>query len=188
MKIIVGLGNPGTIFEFTPHNIGFMLVDYLLKEWKKDILITRKELSSIVSHLKLEQENFLLVKPQIYMNFSGKAIQQIMLKYNINKENVLVLVDDINLESGSFKIKYKGGHGGHNGLRNIIDTLHSNEIKRLRIGVGFDDSLIPLKQYVLTRLKIQTQKKIVNNFPLFKTLIINFIKGYSFENLMNTII
>lgn len=187
MKLIVGLGNPGKMFELTPHNIGFMLIDYLKKEWKKNISNTKKELSSIVSHLQLEQETVLLVQPQTYMNVSGKAIKQLMLKYNIPKDDVLVLVDDINLEPGVFKLKYKGGHGGHNGLRNIIDMLYSKEFKRLRIGVGLD-SRIPLEQYVLNRLNTQKQQQITHNFPLFKKLISNFIQGYPFANLMNTLV
>ncbi|PQP79832.1 aminoacyl-tRNA hydrolase, partial [Candidatus Phytoplasma phoenicium] len=151
MKMIVGLGNPGSIFESTPHNVGFMMIDYFLKQFKEQTLFSTKEFKSLVYMLKIDKEELILVKPQNYMNLSGFAIKTLMKHYDIKIQNILIILDDIYLKTGSFKLKNNSGHGGHNGLKNIIHVLDTKNIKRLKIGVGYDAN-ISLEKYVLTPL------------------------------------
>ncbi|TVY12282.1 aminoacyl-tRNA hydrolase [Candidatus Phytoplasma pini] len=184
MKLIVGLGNIGDCFSLTPHNIGFMLVDYCLQIWKFNLLFIRKELSNLIYHLSIKEEKFILLKPQTYMNLSGQAVKKAIDKYKIKIKDVLIINDDIYLKAGIFKLKSKGGHGGHNGLRNIIDILKTNQFKRLKIGVDYDKN-IPLEEYVLKKFDSQFENKILENFPFFERLLINFVKGISFDNLIN---
>ncbi|MDV3205516.1 MAG: aminoacyl-tRNA hydrolase [Weeping tea tree witches'-broom phytoplasma] len=183
-KLIVGLGNPGEQFKFTPHNIGFMLIDYLLEEFQNNILSASEELLSLVYHLKIQNQSVILAKPQNYMNLSGFAIHRIMMNYQINIKDIFILIDDVYLEAGFFKLKITGGHGGHNGFKNIIDTLQTNQLKRLKIGVGRNIH-IPLDKYVLRSFDKKLKEKILYNFPLFKQLLVNFVQDFSFENLIN---
>lgn len=126
--LIVGLGNPGTEYKSTRHNVGFMAVDFLAGEnakWKKEknALIAKGE------------NNTIFVKPQTFMNNSGVAVQSLMTYYKIPVENLIVIHDDIDLKIGNVRIKTGGGSGGHNGIKSI-DSVVGPEYKRIRIGVG----------------------------------------------------
>ncbi|KND62742.1 aminoacyl-tRNA hydrolase [Candidatus Phytoplasma phoenicium] len=182
MKMIIGLGNPGFIFENTPHNVGFMMIDYFLQSFHDQILSSNKEFNSFVYTLEIDNTKVLLVKPQTYMNLSGFAIKKLMNQYEIRISKILVIVDDIYLKAGSFKLKQNSGHGGHNGLKNIISVLNTKDIKRLKIGVGYNLS-ISLEKYVLTPLEELTKRNILTNFPFCVKILMNFIKGISFDNL-----
>ncbi|MFR0367999.1 aminoacyl-tRNA hydrolase [Candidatus Phytoplasma palmae] len=185
MKMICGLGNPGVEFESTPHNIGFMLVDYLLDKFPKNIFFCKKKFSSLIYCMQIKDKKFLLVKPESYMNLSGNVIYKIMQKYKIKNDDILIISDDIYLNPGCFKIKTKGGHGGHNGIKNIIDNLKTNEFKRLKIGVGYD-GIVKIEKYVLKTLDKDIKNKILINFPLFSDFLINFVQGISFEKIINS--
>lgn len=118
------------------------------------------------------------------MNLSGIAIKKIMQKYKINIKDILVLYDDIYLKAGVFKLKNKSGHGGHNGIRNIIDILETNQFKRLKIGVDNNYS-IPLDKYVLGNLDKKIKENIFNKFPLFIDILLYFINDLTIENILN---
>ncbi|AYJ01430.1 aminoacyl-tRNA hydrolase [Candidatus Phytoplasma ziziphi] len=186
MKLIVGLGNPGIIYNNTPHNIGFMMVDFFLDYLKKNLIPfkLKKELFNLVYHAQINKKSIILLKPQIYMNNSGSAIEKIVKKYKINTQDILVLYDDIYLKAGNFKLKHKGGHGGHNGIKNIIETLNTNQFKRLKIGVD-NNFLIPLNEYVLRVFESQIKKDILNNFPIFIDILKYFIDDAPFEKIFN---
>ncbi|WP_349401818.1 peptidyl-tRNA hydrolase [Candidatus Phytoplasma solani] len=182
MKIIIGLGNPGQEFKNTCHNIGFLVLDSFLKENKYQIIQ-----NSGKAHIYQIQFNnciSFLVKPQMYMNLSGKVVKNILDKYQIKIEDVLVILDDICLPEGEIKLKPQGGHAGHNGLRNIIDSCNTNKFKRLKIGVGYD-SKITLNQYLLTPFNLEKQKQILQNIDNIQEIIIKFIQGIDFNSLMN---
>ncbi|WP_284928404.1 aminoacyl-tRNA hydrolase, partial [Candidatus Phytoplasma sp. AldY-WA1] len=163
MKLIVGLGNPGIIYDNTPHNIGFMMIDFFLDYLKKNLIPfkLKKELFNLVYYVQINKKSIILLKPQIYMNNSGSAIEKIVKKYKVNTQDILVLHDDIHLKAGNFKLKHKGGHGGHNGIKNIIEMLNTNQFKRLKIGVN-NNSSIPLNEYVLGFFEPQIKKDIFN--------------------------
>lgn len=133
--LIAGLGNIGSEYSNTRHNIGFMVLDALAKA--SNIAFTDARLGA-VAELKHKGRSYLLLKPSTYMNLSGKALNYWMQKEKIPVENILVVVDDIALPLGKIRIRAKGSDGGHNGLKNIDSTLGSNSYARLRFGVGSD--------------------------------------------------
>lgn len=132
--VIVGLGNPGEKYKNTRHNAGFIAVDHMIK--KRNINSKKIKFSSEVYETTLENKRILLVKPQTYMNLSGDAIVQIGNFYKINIENFIIIVDDIALPVGKLRIKRKGSSGGHNGLKDIINKIGSDQFTRIKIGVG----------------------------------------------------
>ncbi|WP_240377886.1 aminoacyl-tRNA hydrolase [Bacillus piscicola] len=136
MKVIAGLGNPGTKYERTRHNVGFDALDILAEELG---LSWKKSQKSLLIETVENGEKIFLVKPQTFMNLSGHAIQPLLAYYTIKPENLLVIYDDLDLAPGSLRLRLKGGHGGHNGIRSIIDQLGTKEFKRIRIGIGRPD-------------------------------------------------
>lgn len=131
--LIVGLGNIGSEYENTRHNIGFMILDALAKA--SNIFFEPNKLGSTAT-LKFKSRTFILVKPSTYMNLSGKAVNYYLQQEKIPQENLLVITDDIALPFGTIRLKGNGSDGGHNGLKNIIECLGNNNYARLRFGVG----------------------------------------------------
>ena len=132
--IIAGLGNPGTQYEKTRHNVGFIAIDYIAE--KLGVRIDRAKFHALVAEAKLGNVRVLLMKPQTYMNNSGVAIQEAAAFYKIPAERVIVLHDEISFEPGIIRIRRKGSAGGHNGLKSIIAHLASEDFPRVKIGVG----------------------------------------------------
>ncbi len=132
--IIVGLGNYGSKYENTRHNAGFMAIDRLAQACGTKI--DRLRFKSLTTECVIGEKRVLLMKPQTYMNLSGEAVKEASSWFKIPKENILVLCDDITLDAGRLRVRKKGSHGGHNGLKNIIALLGSDEFPRVRIGVG----------------------------------------------------
>ena len=132
--LVVFLGNPGLRYEGTRHNAGFMTADALAV--KKGISINRSRFSSLIATCSIGDETVLLMKPQTYMNLSGEAVGQAARFYKIPADHILVVSDDITLPIGSLRIRTKGSAGGHNGLKNIISVLGTEEFPRIRLGVG----------------------------------------------------
>jgi PTH1 family peptidyl-tRNA hydrolase len=133
--LIIGLGNIGPEYAQTRHNIGFKVLDALAN--KENLTFETLRLGDLCTH-KIKGRSILLLKPSTYMNLSGKALKHWMEKENIPLENILVITDDINLDFGVIRIKTKGTNGGHNGLKDIQNTLNSSEYNRFRFGVGSD--------------------------------------------------
>jgi len=135
LKIVVGLGNPGLKYEFTRHNIGFRIVDSLARnieiEFKK-----AKSYYSLISRGMISNHKVILIKPQTFMNLSGRAVSKVVSYYKIPLQDLLIVYDDLNLELGQVRIRKKGSAGGHKGIESIMQYLGSEEIPRLRIGIG----------------------------------------------------
>ena len=132
---MVGLGNPGLKYEFTRHNIGFRVVDSLAQ----DIEIEFKKVKSyysLISRGMINNHKVMLVKPQTFMNLSGRAVSKVVFYYKISLRDLLIVYDDLNLELGQIRIRKKGSAGGHKGMESIMQYLHSEDIPRLRIGIG----------------------------------------------------
>lgn len=169
--LIVGLGNIGAEYVNTRHNIGFKIVDFFAR--KNDISFETAKLGAVakVSH---KGKQFLLLKPNTYMNLSGKAVQYWMQKENILPENILVITDDLNLSFGSIRIKPKGSDGGHNGLKNINLVLNSNEYPRFRFGIS--DAFKKGKQvdYVLGEWDADEETKLKERFEISSEIILSF--------------
>ena len=145
MKIIVGLGNPGSEYEMTKHNVGFMLADAIAKEINASNW--RESFNALISDAFIDGEKIFLVKPLTYMNLSGEAVRPIMDYYKLTVEDLIVAHDDMDLAVGVIRLRPKGSGGGHHGIESIIQHLNGNEnFARVRIGIGrppFYESLIP---------------------------------------------
>jgi len=148
--LIVGLGNIGSEYENTRHNIGFDVIDYLAKEANATF-----ELGTYghVAEIKHKGRILVLLKPTTYMNLSGKAVKYWMDKHKIPVENVLVLVDDVHLDLGKLRLREKGSDGGHNGLKDIQEKLGHDNYPRLRMGIGKDYHPGEQVKYVLGKWK-----------------------------------
>lgn len=180
MKLIVGLGNPGNNYKNTRHNIGFMFLDYYLR----DESVNWKSLyNGLYYFTNINGEKVCFLKPQSYMNLSGEVIYKFFSYYKLNFEDILIISDDLDLKIGNFKLKSSGSSGGHNGLKNIEKMLGTSNYKRLKIGIGNSD-LIDTKDYVLGKLSEEEKKIIQNSFVKLSALLDDYFK-YDFGKLMN---
>ncbi len=148
MKIIVGLGNPGRKFDRTRHNAGFIAVGELAKSLHIDI--TQEKHHALIGRALIDSEQIILAKPQTYMNESGRAVGAIVRDTYTAVSDLIVIHDDLDLPLGSVRVKIGGGHGGHNGLRSIIEHLGSAGFIRIRIGIGRPALNIDSADYVLS--------------------------------------
>ncbi|MGJ9460228.1 aminoacyl-tRNA hydrolase [Oceanobacillus sp. CF4.6] len=183
MKCIVGLGNPGKKYSQTRHNIGFRVIDELLErnQWS---------LNKSKFHGDYAMENFgddkvIFLKPQTYMNLSGESIRPLMDYYNVDLEDVLVIYDDLDLPTGKIRLRQKGGHGGHNGVRSTIDHLGTKEFKRIRLGVGRPSSSIPVVDYVLGTFPKAEKEDVLISIKNAADSCESWVKGTSFIEVMN---
>lgn len=145
MFLIVGLGNPGSEYENTRHNIGFKVVDNIAKEY--NIEINRQKFKGIYGEGFIDGEKVILLKPTTYMNLSGESIREVVDFYKLTNEQVLVIYDDISLDVGRLRIREKGSAGGHNGIKSIISHLGTDIFPRIKVGVGQPN--VELVNYVL---------------------------------------
>src|SRR3954454_20982915 len=136
MKLIVGLGNPGKEYENTRHNLGFIIINNLAQKLKVEL--TKKKFNG----LYYQTSEYILLKPQTYMNNSGECIVAFLNYFQIPLTNLLVIYDDIALPLGKFRYRCQGSDGGHNGIKNIIELLRSKDFKRLRVGIGYDRNFL----------------------------------------------
>lgn len=150
IKLIVGLGNPGPKYSETRHNAGFWFVDDLASQYRSRFL-PEKKFHGEVARINLEGKDIWLLKPGTYMNRSGLSVVSLAAFYKIAAENILVAHDEIDLKAGTARMKTGGGHGGHNGLRDIISHLGTKDFQRLRIGVDHPGSKDLVVDYVLKR-------------------------------------
>lgn len=133
-KIVVGLGNPGRQYAQTRHNFGFFVVDELAK--RTSAPSSRKRMNAEISETRYGDDRLVLVMPQTYMNASGVAVREIMRWYKVKPEDVLIVVDDLDLRYGQMRLRARGSAGGHNGLKSIFQEIGTQEISRLRVGIG----------------------------------------------------
>ncbi len=134
MKLIVGLGNPGKKYEHTRHNMGFDVVDLFGELAQIDI--DKESFKGLVGRGKVFDEDIFLLKPQTYMNLSGESVREIVNYFKISVEDIIVVFDDMALEPGKIRLRLSGSSGGHKGMQNIIDNLGTQDIKRIRVGIG----------------------------------------------------
>jgi PTH1 family peptidyl-tRNA hydrolase len=134
VKLILGLGNPGRGYHWTRHNVGFLLLDGLAK--KHRIEITRRGMKSFYGRGRIGPEEVILAKPQTFMNLSGEAARRLLQYFKIPPENLIVLHDDLDLPPGRVRVRVRGGHGGHKGIRSIIEALGDDGFARFKMGIG----------------------------------------------------
>jgi PTH1 family peptidyl-tRNA hydrolase len=146
-RLIVGLGNPGEVYRATRHNAGFMVLEKLAATY--GIETDRRKFNTLYGRGRIEDVTAMLVKPLAYMNNSGPPVRRLADYLRISAGEMLVIHDDIDLAFGRIKIKKKGGHGGHNGLRSLMDAFGSGEFARLRIGIGRSEQQRSVTDHVL---------------------------------------
>ena len=181
MKLIVGLGNPGKEYENTRHNIGFMMIDSILRGL--NITNGKEKMGGIFYEANINGEKVMFLKPQEYINLSGNVINKYIQFYKIDIKDLLIIHDDLDLEIGNFKLREKGGSGGHNGLKNIESHLKTKEYNRIKIGIS-NNKNIDTKDYVLGHFN-KEEKEILNKIIEIGPNIIKDYLNMSFTNLMN---
>lgn len=134
MFVIAGLGNPGKKYENTRHNMGFLVIDKLAE--KNDIKVNKIKHKALVGDGFISGQKVLLVKPQTYMNLSGESLREVMDYYDVDIEDLIVIYDDFDIETGSLRIRKKGSAGSHNGMKSVIQHLGSKDFPRIRVGIG----------------------------------------------------
>lgn len=164
MKLIAGLGNPGRSYSRHRHNVGFMVVDELAT--RHGISVGKKSFGALSGNGAFAGESVILAKPQKYMNLSGEPVATLLGYYKLDADSLIVVHDDIDIECGRIKIARGAGHGGHNGIRSIIDALGHKEFTRVRVGVGRPPEEIDGADYVLAPIsgdqKVVMEKAIGN--------------------------
>lgn len=134
MKLIVGLGNPGKEYELTRHNSGFRVLDAFAD--MVDVDFSREDFKGVYGKFKIDDEEIILFKPMTFMNLSGTAVQEIVHFFKIDISNILVVYDDMAIKPGDIRLRPSGSSGGQKGIQNIIDNLKTENIKRIRVGIG----------------------------------------------------
>ncbi|KNZ43210.1 aminoacyl-tRNA hydrolase [Acetobacterium bakii] len=168
MHLIVGLGNIGSKYDGTRHNIGFEVIDTITRN--KDITVKKKEQNGFTGVYREFGQKIMLAKPTTFMNNSGLCVAGLVNFYEVPLENLLIIYDDIDLEPGDVRIRQRGSGGTHNGMRSIIQSLGSQEFSRIRIGIGRPKECSDLVNFVLGRFA-------KSDGPLMETAIIEAAKG-----------
>lgn len=180
MKLIVGLGNPGLEYENTRHNIGFIYIDSIAKKLN---LTFKEKFNGLYAKTKIEGEEIIFLKPLSYMNLSGTVVIKYVNYYKINPQDVLVIHDDLDMEIAKIKLKETGSSGGHNGIKNIILNLQTENFKRLKVGIDKNKN-IPTDKYVLGHFT-PLEKQELESIEIIIFNIINDYLKLPFNDLMS---
>lgn len=180
--MIVGLGNPGSQYAKTKHNVGFMAVDALAKRY--GVAIDKQEFNALTGSARVAGEKVLLVKPQTFMNDSGRAVGELKAFYQYQQDEILIIQDDMDMAMGRLRLRQKGSAGGHNGIKSIINVLGTQDFYRAKIGIQH-----PQKQrvvdWVLTPFAPDDQVAILTGLDKLQLAVDDWIGGLDFAALMN---
>lgn len=173
MCLIVGLGNPGKKYERTRHNVGFLVLDELVNALMGKFK-NKQEVKSNAAEVNLGNKKIVLLKPETFMNLSGDAVVLAAKKWRLSTNKITVIVDDANLPLGTIRTRTEGSSGGHNGLRSVIEKTGTDEIRRIRIGIGRPEHPdTPLDKWVLEKFNKEEWKTVVESARLVTKKIIN---------------
>lgn len=160
MKLIVGLGNPGIEYQFTPHNLGFLTVDRLAND--AGVEVRNRNCRALTARAVVVDQQVLLAKPETYMNLSGMAVRELLEEYEGDPtKDLIVIYDELDLPLGKIRIRQRGGSAGHNGMESIIGALGTQEFLRVRLGIGPDKKVSDGARYVLAPFR-KSQLKLVD--------------------------
>lgn len=159
MKLIVGLGNPGKEYSCTRHNIGFRVIYELAKKYSMGLSGNKHR--ALYGQGMIQGEKVILAQPLTYMNLSGEAVLPLMRYFKVELEDIIIIYDDLDLDPGFLRMRGAGGHGGHNGIRSIINCLGTKDFARLRIGIGRPEGQIPVRDFVLSRFSKDEESQMV---------------------------
>lgn len=178
MKLIVGLGNPGQEYNYTRHNTGFMVLDYYL-----DNPMYQEKFNALYIKKTIKNEIVYFIKPLTFMNLSGQAVRQYASYFNIDPKDILVIQDDLDQDFGHFKLKKNSSSGGHNGIKNIIQELGTDEFARLKIGIK-NEYLHNVIDFVLNKFSKEELNTFQETLPTYKKIIDSFIE-FGIDKTMN---
>jgi PTH1 family peptidyl-tRNA hydrolase len=160
VKLIVGLGNPGIEYQFTPHNLGFLAIDRVANE--RGVEVRNRQCRALTARATIGSEQVLLVKPETFMNLSGLSVGELVAKHDIRPESDLIVIyDELDLPFGSIRIRQRGSSAGHNGMESVIGALGTPEFLRIRLGIAPDRKIVDGVKYVLTPFR-KAQLKVVD--------------------------
>ena len=181
MKLIVGLGNPGKEYENTRHNVGFSLLDYIVKD--KGLDFAKTKFNAKYVEYNYNNEKILLIKPLSYMNLSGNVVKSFVSFYKLDLTDILIIQDDLDMNLGKIKIVFNSSSGGHNGIKDIEQHLGSRKYARLKIGINNDKSVDNIN-YVLGKFSMEEQKILNSDYEKLKDIVEDFC-SFSLDRLMN---
>ena len=184
MKLIVGLGNPDKEYQGTFHNLGFMVVDALAD--KLGVSVNKISSRALVGSIYVGKEKVILAKPQTYMNLSGESVYELCSYYKIPIEDLIVIYDDFDLPKGDIRIRKSGSAGTHNGMRNIVKMINSQDFKRIRIGFKPDNPKIELINYVLSGIPSADKALFDKAIERASDACNAFAEGKDFDYIMRT--
>lgn len=183
MKCIIGLGNPGKKYKETRHNIGFLVIDELVN--RQQLSLSKSKFKCQYEMSNLQQEKVIFVQPQTFMNLSGEGVRPLLDYYNIDIEDIVVIYDDLDLPVGKIRLREKGGHGGHNGIRSLIDHLQVKAFKRLRVGIGRPEGSMSVVDYVLGRFSKEQEEDVAHSVQIAADACEKWLE-HDFTDVMNT--
>ncbi len=182
MYLIVGLGNPEPEYSKTRHNMGFDVINKISEE--SGIAVKKEKFNSLYGTGIIKGEKVVLVKPQTYMNLSGEAVIKFADFYKVEPENILIIYDDIDIETGIIKIRKKGGAGNHNGMKSVVHELGTTDFPRIRVGTGNNEKIVNLINYVISKVNDEEYEKLKSGVEK-ATEAVKEILEFGIDNAMN---
>ena len=183
MKMIVGLGNPGTKYQETKHNIGFITLDEIAQRYQATF--NKSQFEADIAQFFIGTEKVMLVKPLTFMNESGRSVGPLMTYYGVEDEELIVIYDDLDLEIGKIRLREKGGAGGHNGIKSLIAHLGTNVFPRIKIGIGRPLGTTPVVHHVLSGFPKEQHEEILLAVKKAADAAIYACEGHTFIDTMN---
>jgi len=182
MLLIIGLGNPGAAYKNTYHNCGFRAADALAE--KLGVTIKKSECFALTAHVFVNGSKVILAKPQTFMNLSGKSVWALASKYKLEKKDIVVVYDDIDLPVGALRLREEGRPGTHNGMKDIVERIGTSEFKRLRIGIGQPPANMQLSDFVTSRVSPLDEPVLKDASSKAAEGLFSLCNGESFQSLM----
>ena len=182
MYLIVGLGNPEPEYSKTRHNMGFDVINKLSEKYNIDI--KKEKFDGIYGNGTIENQKVILLKPQTYMNLSGESIIQYANFYKVDPEEILIIYDDIDIETGTIKIRKKGGAGTHNGMKSVVNELNTVDFPRIRVGTGSKEKVNNLIDYVISKVSEEEYERLEEGIEKAVEAVIEILK-IVIDNAMN---
>ena len=175
MYIIVGLGNPEEDYGKTRHNMGFNVINKIANQY--EIEVTKKKFQGLYGMGNIEGEKVILLKPQKFMNLSGKSVKEILNFYKLEPTQLIVIYDDIDIEPGVIRLRKSGGAGTHNGMKSVVHELNTQNFKRVRVGIGMPEKKEDLIEYVIGAISEEDKEKLDQGINLAKDSVIEILKN-----------
>lgn len=183
MKLIFGLGNPGRKYEKTKHNIGFLALDAMAQ--KHGFTFGKTKFNAIYAEGNIGTEKVVLIKPQTYMNLSGESVRPWVDFYDVTEEDIVVIYDDMDLNPGVVRLRMQGGHGGHNGMKSIIQHLGTKQFNRVRVGIGRPFPQQDVVSHVLSQFPNDAVEDMKISVNTIVDALTYWIQGHTFIDTMN---